>query len=85
MTLTLLLCPQLHTQLVVTKLRAVRDMLGEFWTHIAFFWLAKVGRNHFINTKFTKHIMEISDPSNHHASMPITKYVRVFEGFTLNI
>ena len=31
------------TQLVVTKLRAVRDMLGEFWTHIAFFGLLRLG------------------------------------------
>ena len=24
----------------ISKLRAVRDMLGEFWAHIAFSWLA---------------------------------------------
>ena len=27
---------------VITKLRIVCDMLGEFWAHIAFFWM---GRN----------------------------------------
>ena len=33
----------------VSKLRTVCDMLGEFWAHIAFFWLAYVGRNQFVS------------------------------------
>ena len=43
---------------------AVRGMLGEFWAHIACLWLGLVGRNHFINTKFTKLIMEIADSND---------------------
>ena len=46
------------------KLRSISGMLGEFWAHFAFFWLAWVGRNHFINTKFTENIMEIADSSH---------------------
>ena len=46
---------------IMNKLRDVRGKLGEFWAHIVFFWLAWVGRNQFINTKFTTLAMEIAD------------------------
>ena len=37
---------------------------GEFWAHIAYFWLAWLGRNHFLNTKLSKLSKEISDPTH---------------------
>ena len=49
---------------VIFKLRSGCDMLGEFWAHIAYFWLAWVGRNNqFVKTKFTRLIAEIEDHS----------------------
>ena len=47
---------------VVNKLRTALGKFGEFWAHMAHFWLAWVGRNHFVNTKFSKLSKEISDP-----------------------
>ena len=38
--------------------------LGEFWALIAYFWLAWVRRNHFVNTNFSKLSKEIADPVN---------------------
>ena len=51
------------------KLRAVCDILGEFGAHIVCFWHAQVGWNHSINTKFTKHIMEIADSTHESEKM----------------
>ena len=38
--------------------------LGEFGAHIAYFWLARVGRKHFVNTKLSKLSKEIADPTD---------------------
>ena len=45
------------------KLRTTLGKFGEFRAHIVIFWFAQVGRNHFINTKFSELIKEIVDPS----------------------
>ena len=45
------------------KLRTTLGKFGEFSAHIAYFWLAWVRRNHFVNTNFSKHSKEIADPS----------------------
>ena len=45
------------------KLRTTLCKFGEFWADIAYLWLARLGRNHFVNTKFSKLSKEISDPS----------------------
>ena len=50
--------------MIMYKLRSFSDMLGEFWAHSLHFLACIVGRNHFINTKFTKHIMEIANSSD---------------------
>ena len=47
------------------KLRTALGKFGEFWAHIARFWLAWVGRNHFVNTKFSKLSKEISDTTQY--------------------
>ena len=49
---------------VMIKLQSTLGKFGEFWAHIAYFWLAWVEHNHFVKTKFTKLSKEISDPSN---------------------
>ena len=48
---------------VRSKLRTTLGKFGESWDHIAYFWFAGVGHNHFINTKFSKLSKDISDPS----------------------
>ena len=45
----------------MNKLRTALSKFGEFWGHIAYFWLA-LGRNQFGNTKFSKLVKEITDP-----------------------
>ena len=46
------------------KLQSTLGEFCEFWALIAYFWLAWVERNHFVNRKFTKLSKEISDPRN---------------------
>ena len=46
----------------MNKLRTALSKFGEIWGHIAYFWLALVGRNPFVNTKFSKLVKEITDP-----------------------
>ena len=48
---------------LIFKLPVVCYQLGEFCPHIASFWLAYVGRNQSINTKFTKLKTAISIPT----------------------
>ena len=45
------------------KLRTALGKFGECWAHIAYFGLAFVGRNHFVNIKFTKLSKQILDPT----------------------
>ena len=49
---------------LLTKLRTTLDKFGEFWAKIAYFWLAWMGRNLFVNTNFSKLSKEISDPTS---------------------
>ena len=35
---------------------------GEFWTNVAYFWLAWVGCNNYADTKFSKRSKEIANP-----------------------
>ena len=35
----------------MTKFRIALSEFGEFWAHIAYFWLGWMGHNHFANTK----------------------------------
>ena len=53
-------------------LRTTLGKFREFWAYIAYFWLALVGRNHFINTKFTKLSKEITDPNHDIGNINIT-------------
>ena len=46
------------------KLRNTLGKLREFWALIAYFWLAWVRRNHFVNTNFSKLSKEIADSIN---------------------
>ena len=48
-----------------TKFRTVRGKLEEFCTDIAYFCLAQVGHNRFVNTNFTKLRMEIANPTEY--------------------
>ena len=48
--------------MITTKHRTVRGKLGDFCEVVAYFCIAQVGRNRFVNTNFTKRRMEIADP-----------------------
>ena len=52
----------LPPQAAITKLRTILGKFGEFWALIAYFWLAWVRHNHFVNTIFSKLSKEIADP-----------------------
>ena len=49
---------------IAGKLRTALGKFGEFWAHIAHFWLEWVGRNQFVYTQFSKHRKEIADPNS---------------------
>ena len=49
---------------ITTKLRTALSKFREFWALIAYFWLAWVRYNHFVNTNFSKLSKEISDPNH---------------------
>ena len=69
---------RLYSELrAMIKLRTTLGKFGEFWDHIAIFLLARLGRNHFINTKFSKLSKEIADPSDDHELTHSTMY-RIF-------
>ena len=46
-----------------SKLRSTLGKLGEFLAQIAYFLLAWLGRNHFVNTRLANRSEEISDPT----------------------
>ena len=46
---------------LMTKLRTTLGKFGEFWALIAYFWLAWVKRNHFVNTIFSNLSKEFAD------------------------
>ena len=48
---------------LTTKLRNTLGKFVEFWAQISYFWLARVGRNHFVTTKFSKLSKEIANPT----------------------
>ena len=52
----------LPTQSFMIKLRTTLGKFGEFRDLIAYFWIAWVRRNHFVNTNFSKLSKEIADP-----------------------
>ena len=68
----------------MTKLRPVRGMLGEFWAHIAIVGSGRWNWNHFINTKFTKHTMEIADSIHEHMTQASSKKFKLDSSFFLN-
>ena len=48
-------------QFAISKLRTTLGKFGEFLALIAYFWLAWVRHNHFVNTIFSKLRKEIAD------------------------